>query len=507
MTFLSLFVVIPVLMLLALWIARNDSQVRGVMVVGSVALLALSIYLVFAFLGARETMPAEQYPFLFGDAIPWFEPLNIFYRTGVDGIAVVMILLSAIIVVTGTFASWQHHPMQKEFFLWFTLLSAGVFGFFISEDLFTMFMFYEVALIPMYLLIGVWGTGPKEYSAMKLTLMLMGGSALLIIGIIGIYFFNGQYSGTYTMDVLAIAQSNAIPVFIQKVFFPFIFIGFGVLGALFPFHTWSPDGHASAPTAVSMLHAGVLMKLGGYGCFRVAMFLLPDAARELCWIFLILTTISVVYGALSACVQTDLKYINAYSSVSHCGMVLFALCMMTQTAINGAVLQMLSHGLMTALFFAVIGMIYHRTGTRDVRRLGGLMKILPFLSVAYVVAGLANLGLPLFSGFVAEMNIFVGAFQVNDTFHRTCTIIACTAIVITAVYILRVVGKILYQKVPDQDYYKLTDASWDERLAVGALIFCVAGLGTFPLWAQNIINDAVVPMIHHITGSGIIAGM
>ncbi len=494
-------------MLLALWLARNDSQVRGVMVVGSTALLALSIYLVFAFLEARETMPAEQYPFLFGDAIPWFKPLHIFYRTGVDGISVVMILLSAIIVFTGTFASWQQHPMQKEYFLWFTLLSTGVFGFFISEDLFTMFMFYEVALIPMYLLIGVWGTGPKEYSAMKLTLMLMGGSALLIIGILGIYFFNGQYSGTYTMSVVEIAASNAIPAFIQKIFFPFIFIGFGVLGALFPFHTWSPDGHASAPTAVSMLHAGVLMKLGGYGCFRIAMYLLPQAAHQLSWIFLILTTISVVYGALSACVQTDLKYINAYSSVSHCGMVLFALLMMTQTACTGAILQMLSHGLMTALFFAVIGMIYHRCGTRDVRRLGGLMKIMPFLAVAYVVAGLANLGLPGFSGFVAEMNIFVGSFENPDLFHRTCTIIACTSIVITAVYILRVVGKILYQQVPDQAYYKLSDASWDERIAVGGLIFCVAGLGLAPLWAQNIINDAMAPMLHHILSAGIVAGM
>lgn len=507
MTFLTLFVVIPVVMLLGLWIARNDSQVRGVMVVGSVALLALSVYLVFAFLGARETMPAEQYPFLFGDAIPWFESLHIYYRTGVDGISVVMILLSAIIVLTGTFASWQQHPMQKEYFLWFTLLSSGVFGFFITVDLFTMFMFYEVALIPMYLLIGVWGTGPKEYSAMKLTLMLMGGSALLIIGILGIYFFNGQFSGTYSMDLVAIAQSHSIPVFIQKIFFPFIFIGFGILGALFPFHTWSPDGHASAPTAVSMLHAGVLMKLGGYGCFRIAMFLLPDAARELSWIFLILTTISVVYGALSACVQTDLKYINAYSSVSHCGMVLFALCMMTQTASTGAIMQMLSHGLMTALFFAVIGMIYHRCGTRDVRYLGGLMKIMPFLAVAYVVAGLANLGLPGFSGFVAEMNIFVGSFMVNDTFHRTCTIIACTSIVITAVYILRVVGKILYQKVPNPEFYKLTDATWDERIAVAGLIFCVAGLGMAPLWVQDIINDAVAPMIHHIMGTGVVAGM
>ena len=502
MTFLTLFVVIPVLMLLCLWLARNDGQVRLVMVVGSTALLALASYLVFAFVDARQTMPATQYPFLFGTAVPWFEPLHIFYRTGVDGIAVVMILLSAIIVFTGTFASWQQHPQQKEYFLWFTLLSSGVFGFFISEDLFTMFMFYEVALIPMYLLIGVWGTGAKEYSAMKLTLMLMGGSALLIIGILGIYFFNGEYSGTYTMSVVEIAASNAIPVAIQKVFFPFIFIGFGVLGALFPFHTWSPDGHASAPTAVSMLHAGVLMKLGGYGCFRIAMFLLPAAAQQLSWIFLILTTISVVYGALSACVQTDLKYINAYSSVSHCGMVLFALLMLTQTASTGAILQMLSHGLMTALFFAVIGMIYHRAGTRDVRRLGGLMKIMPFLAVAYVVAGLANLGLPGFSGFVAEMNIFIGSFQNADLFHRACTIIACTSIVITAVYILRVVGKILYQKVPNPEYLKLTDATWDERLAVGGLILCVAGLGMAPLWVQNIINDAVAPMIRHIMSSG-----
>ena len=502
MTFLTLFVVIPVLMLLCLWLARNDSQVRLVMVVGSTALLALAIYLVFAFVDARQTMPATQYPFLFGTAVPWFEPLHIFYRTGVDGIAGGMMLLSAIIVFTGTFASWQQHPQQKEYFLGFTLLSSGVFGFFISEDLFTMFMFYEVALIPMYLLIGVWGTGAKEYSAMKLTLMLMGGSALLIIGILGIYFFNGEYSGTYTMSVVEIAASNAIPVAIQKVFFPFIFIGFGVLGALFPFHTWSPDGHASAPTAVSMLHAGVLMKLGGYGCFRIAMFLLPAAAQQLSWIFLILTTISVVYGALSACVQTDLKYINAYSSVSHCGMVLFALLMLTQTASTGAILQMLSHGLMTALFFAVIGMIYHRAGTRDVRRLGGLMKIMPFLAVAYVVAGLANLGLPGFSGFVAEMNIFIGSFQNADLFHRACTIIACTSIVITAVYILRVVWKILYQKVPNPEYLKLTDATWDERLAVGGLILCVAGLGMAPLWVQNIINDAVAPMIQHIMSSG-----
>ncbi|HEY9543058.1 complex I subunit 4 family protein [Prevotella sp.] len=503
MNILTLFVVIPVLMLIGLWLCKNDNQVRGVMVTGAAALLGLSIYLVFAFLELRETMPADQYPMLFTYSTPWFNSLNIEYAIGVDGISVVMILLTAIIIFTGTFASWQMEPMKKEYFLWFVLLSIGVFGFFISVDLFTMFMFYEVALIPMYLLIGVWGTGPKEYAAMKLTLMLMGGSALLIIGILGIYYF----SGATTMNINEIAAMANIPVEVQKIFFPFLFIGFGILGALFPFHTWSPDGHASAPTAVSMLHAGVLMKLGGYGCFRIAMYLLPGALDAWAPVFLVLTTISVVYGALSACVQTDLKYINAYSSVSHCGMVLFALLMMTQTAITGAVLQMLSHGLMTALFFAVIGMIYHRAGTRDVRYLGGLMKVVPFLSVGYVVAGLANLGLPGFSGFVAEMTIFVGSFQNEDLFHRVCTIIACTSIVITAVYILRVVGKILYQKIPNQEFYKLHDATWDERVAVIGLIACVAGLGMFPLWADEIINEAVAPVISHIGHFTAVAGL
>ena len=492
MNILSLFPAVPLLMMLGLWISRNTKQIHAVMVSGASLLLALSVYLVFAFLGMRaEGNTAEM---LFTDSFMWYAPLNIHYSVGVDGISVAMLLLSSIIVFTGTFASWQMKTDVKEFFMWFCLLSVGVFGFFISIDLFTMFMFYEVALIPMYLLIGVWGTGRKEYSAMKLTLMLMGGSALILIGILGIYFG----SGATTMNILEIANLHNIPLEMQRVWFPIVFIGFGVLGALFPFHTWSPDGHASAPTAVSMLHAGVLMKLGGYGCFRIAMYLLPDAAQELSWIFIILTTISVVYGAFSACVQTDLKYINAYSSVSHCGLVLFAILMMNATAATGAVLQMLSHGLMTALFFALIGMIYGRTHTRDIRELSGLMKIMPFLSVCYVIAGLANLGLPGLSGFVAEMTIFNGAFMNNDTFHRVVTIIACTSIVITAVYILRLIGKILYGTCANPAHLKLTDATWDEKLAVVVLIVAIAGLGMAPMWVSDMINDSVLPIISHI---------
>ena len=492
MNILSLFPAIPAVMMLGLWISRNIRQIHAVMVSGSSLLLALAIYLVFSYLGMRAD--GQTAAMLFTDSHVWYAPLNIHYAVGVDGISVAMLLLSAIIVFTGTFASWKMTEGVKEYFLWFCLLSVGVFGFFVSVDLFTMFMFYEVALIPMYLLIGVWGTGRKEYSAMKLTLMLMGGSALILIGILGIYFG----SGATTMNVMEIAALHNIPIQMQRIWFPIVFVGFGVLGALFPFHTWSPDGHASAPTAVSMLHAGVLMKLGGYGCFRIAMFLLPDAAQELSWIFIILTTISVVYGAFSACVQTDLKYINAYSSVSHCGLVLFAILMMNTTATTGAVLQMLSHGLMTALFFALIGMIYGRTHTRDIRELSGLMKVMPFLSVCYVIAGLANLGLPGLSGFVAEMTIFNGAFMENDTFHRTVTVIACTSIVITAVYILRLIGKILYGTCSNPEHLELTDATWDERLAVVVLIVAIAGLGLSPLWMSDMITESVIPMISHI---------
>lgn len=492
MNFLSLFVCIPILMMFGLWVSRNIKQIRGVMVAGSTLLLILAGVLTWLYLAERGA--GNKAEMLFTDSMVWYAPLNIHYAIGVDGISVAMLLLSAIIVFTGTFASWQMKILTKEYFLWFCLLSTGVFGFFISVDLFTMFMFYEIALIPMYLLIGVWGSGKKEYAAMKLTLMLMGGSALLLAGILGIYFS----AGATTMNLLELAQLHNIPIEAQRIFFPLTFLGFGILGALFPFHTWSPDGHASAPTAVSMLHAGVLMKLGGYGCFRVAIYLMPEAAHELGWIFLILTSISVIYGALSAIVQTDLKYINAYSSVSHCGLVLFAILMYNQTAMTGAVLQMLSHGLMTALFFALIGMIYGRTHTRDIRLMGGLMKVIPFLSVGYVIAGLANLGLPGLSGFVAEMSIFVGSFQNTDMFHRVLTIIACTSIVITAVYILRVIGKILYGNVVNPEHLKLKDATWDERFSVICLIIAVAGLGLSPLWVSNMIQESVLPVVQHL---------
>jgi NADH-quinone oxidoreductase subunit M len=296
---------------------------------------------------------------------------------------------------------------------------------------------------------------------MKLTLMLMGASALLLVSIFGLYFNSGADGGALTFNIFEISKVN-IPVEAQKIFFPLAFIGFAVIGALFPFHTWSPDGHASAPTAVSMLHAGVLMKLGGYGVFRIAMFLLPEGAHYWSHFFMILAVIGVSYGALSAIKQTDLKYINAYSSVSHLGLVLLGLLMMNEIGWRGAMLQSLSHGFITALFFALIGVIYGRTHTRIVKNMGGLMTIWPVIGALYVIAGMANLGLPVFSGFVAEMNIFVGAFEHPDLFHRVITVIAVSSIVVTAVYILRLVGKMLMGPVMEE-YKDLPRITWYEK--------------------------------------------
>jgi NADH-quinone oxidoreductase subunit M len=495
MDILTFFVVIPVLTMAGIIMVKDISRVRIVAAIGMGIQLLLSALLVFLYVSARkEGNSAEM---LFVRDIVWFKTFNIHYLVGVDGISVSMIGLTSLVVFAGIFASWEVEFLTKEFFVSLILLATGVFGFFISLDLFTMFLFYELAVIPMYLLIGIWGSGPKEYSAMKLTLMLMGASALLLLGILGIYFNSAPDGGQLSFSILEISKKT-IPMPAQYLFFPLTFVGFGVLGALFPFHTWSPDGHSSAPTAVSMLHAGVLMKLGGYGAFRVAIYLMPEAAHELSWIFIILTSISVVYGAFGAIVQKDLKYINAYSSVSHCGLVLFAILMMNQTALNGAVIQMISHGLMTALFFALIGMIYGRTHTRLINEMGGLMKVIPFLSVSYVIAGLASLGLPGLSGFVAEMTIFVGAFQHPDLFHRIVTIVAVTSIVITAVYILRVIAILLLGPSTNEHYSHFADAKWYEKVSTVTLITFVAVIGIAPYLLTSLIKTGIQPIIDKI---------
>ena len=487
---LSLLILLPLLTAAAVLLMRNAAQVRWVSLVGTSAQLVLAIVLLFLFNQQRAAGDTAQ--MLFETQYNWFPAWNISFHLGVDGISVAMILLTAFVVIAGVLVSWNVTKMTKEFYFLLILLSMGAYGFFVSLDLFILFFFLEIAVIPKYLLIGIWGSGKKEYAANKLALMLMGGSALVLVGLLGIYFSGKEHS----FDLMTLLALN-IPVQTQMICFPLLFVGFGVFTALFPLHTWVPDGHSSAPTAGSMFLAGISMKLGGYGCLRVATFLMPEGAKEYANIIIILSVIAILYGAFATMMQKDLKYINAYSSVSHCGFVLLGIGMLTKTSMTGAVMQMVSHGLMTALFFAVIGMIYERTHTRQVSEMGGLLKRMPFIGTVLFIVGLCSLGLPGLSGFVAEMTVFMGSWQHPDAFRRVATILACLSIVVTAVYILRAITKTAMGPLKE-GFELLTDATWNEKLAALILIAGIIAIGVAPFWLNDLVSPGAEMIMNKI---------
>jgi NADH-quinone oxidoreductase subunit M len=488
---LLLLIGIPLLTAIAVLLCRNRQQVRWISFGGSILQLLLSFALFFAFRNEREAGNAAQ--MLFQQNYVLYSSWHINFHLGVDGISVAMILLTSFVLIAGVLVSWNIEKMTKEFYFLLLLLALGAYGFFISLDLFVLFFFLEISVIPKYLLIGIWGSGRKEYSANKLALMLMGGSALILVGILGLYFSSG-----HSFNIMSLSHQN-IPASVQHTIFPLLFVGFGVFTALFPFHTWVPDGHSSAPTAGSMFLAGISMKLGGYGCLRVATYLLPEGAKEYANIIIVLSAIAILYGAFATMMQKDLKYINAYSSVSHVGFSLLGIGMLTQTAMTGAVMQMVSHGVMTALFFAVIGMIYDRTHTRMVNDMGGLMKVMPFVATVFFIVGLCSLGLPGLSGFVAEMTVFVGSWQNASAFHRIATIAAAMSIVVTAVYILRAVGQTVMGPIKNE-YTQLKDARWNEKLAAIVLVAGILAIGIAPFWLNDLIRPGVEIIMNRISG-------
>jgi NADH-quinone oxidoreductase subunit M len=489
---LLLLIAAPVLTAVAVLLCRTRQQVRWLSLAGSALQLVLALILLFSFQQQRANGNTAQ--MLFQQRYSLFQSLNISLHFGVDGISVIMILLTAFVSIAGVLVSWNIEKMTKEFYFLLILLALGAYGFFISLDLFVLFFFLEISVIPKYLLIGIWGTGRKEYSANKLALMLMGGSALILVGILGLYFTAG-----HSFDLADLANTT-IPPNIQQIIFPLLFVGFGVFTALFPLHTWVPDGHSSAPTAGSMFLAGISMKLGGYGCLRVAVYLLPDGAKEYANIIIVLSAIAILYGAFATMMQKDLKYINAYSSVSHVGFSLLGIGMLTQTAITGSLMQMVSHGLMTALFFAVIGMIYDRTHTRMVAEMGGLMKVMPFIATIFFIVGLCSLGLPGLSGFVAEMTVLMGSWQNNDAFHRVATIAAAMSIVVTAVYILRAIAQTAMGPIKNTAYLQLKDAAWNEKLAAVLLVAAILSIGIVPGWLNNLLRPAAEIIMNRIGG-------
>jgi NADH-quinone oxidoreductase subunit M len=384
--------------------------------------------------------------------VPWVPDFGIRYTVAVDGVGVVMTLLSAIVFFTGVLSMWTLEKRVKEFFAFMSFLVFGVFGVFISLDLFVFFFFYEVAVLPMYPLIAVWGSTRKEYSAMKLTLFLMLGSALLFPGLVALYI----ESGAQTWSIETLSEAGTFSESFQIFIYPFVYVGFGILAGMWPFHSWSPTGHVAAPTAVSMLHAGVLMKLGAFGIFRVAIAVLPYGASYWAPSFAILATIGIVYGAFVAMRQTDFKYVIGFSSVSHMGIVLlglnaYALHGTNVDGLNGAVFQMFAHGIMTALFFSAVGFIYDQTHDRDIRHFGGLVGQIPVATSFFIVAALCGMGVPGFASFWAELLVFIAAIEEFPVLG----IIAIAGLVFTAAYILRVLGSAIFgPKNPDWDKLK-----------------------------------------------------
>ncbi|MGH7323594.1 MAG: complex I subunit 4 family protein [Candidatus Rokuibacteriota bacterium] len=450
----------------------------------------------------------EAAGFQFYEKLPLVPPLGIGYELGVDGVSLLMVVLTSIIILTGVFASWTVTVRNQEFYALLLTLVTGVYGVFVSLDLFVFFLFYELAVLPMYLLIGIWGSsgdvrprgifawayretgvGTKEYAAMKLTLYLLFGSAFILVGIFALYVS----AGTASFSFLELETVSFDPTVQRWVFLAF-YVGFGILAGIWPLHTWSPDGHASAPTAVSMLHAGVLMKLGAYGVVRLGMGLLPDGTRDLAWLMGSVACVNIVYGALSAMAQTDLKYVIAYSSVSHMGIVMLGAATLTEAGLNGSVFQMFAHGIMTGLFFALVGLVYEKAHSREIMRMGGFGRAMPGIATAFTVGGLSSLGLPATAGFVAELLTFLGAWR---SAHPWWLLPAVAGTFLTAIYVLRVTKQIFWGP-PSPHFHDLVDARGPEWVAVVVLVAVLVLFGMIPALAVALIDTATVPLLARI---------
>ena len=476
-------------MLLAFLPRDRLQHIRATSASVALVVLGLTAYVFLAY-----DSGAAGYQFI--REVQWLDSLGITFSLGVDGISVPMVLLTGVVMFTGVLMSWNIEHRTKEFFVLFFLLVAGVFGVFVSLDLFFFFFFYELAVMPMYLLIGVWGSSsdfgtflrPKEYGAMKLMLYLVAGSILVWVALIAVFVEGGI--GTFSLLEL---EDVTFSENFQRIFFPMFMVGFGILAGLWPFHTWSPDGHVAAPTSVSMLHAGVLMKLGAYGIIRIGIDLLPQGAEDWMPMLIILGTINVVYGAVSAMGQRDLKYVIGYSSVSHMGFVLMGFATLNSIGVSGAVLQMFSHGIMTALLFALVGVIYDRAHTRDIGVLEGLTKRMGLTAAFFAVAGLTSLGLPGLSGFVAELMVFIGVFR--D--YPVLGMLGIVGVAITAVYILRLLAKVFFGPL-DPRWKHLPDATRLEGFSMGILVVFLLVVGLYPKPWMDLINSGVAPILARV---------
>jgi NADH-quinone oxidoreductase subunit M len=475
-------------LLILLMPGERKTEVRVTALAAATFALLLSLWAYFSY-----DMQVGGYQFV--EKYDWLPLLGISFHVGIDGMSAPLVLLTGVVMFTGVLISWGIDDRPREFFAFLFILASGVFGVFVALDLFMLFFFYEIAVFPMFLLIAIWGwVKTREYAAMKLTLYLFIGSVISLVGALAMYF----ESGLNTFDMLALEKADFSAQFQQFWFLP-VFLGFAILGGIFPFHNWSPDGHVAAPTAVSMFHAGVLMKLGAFAALRVGIMLLPEGAVYWKWVILGLATVNVVYGAFIAMVQSDFKYVIGFSSVSHMGLVMLGFATLTKEGMVGAGLQMFSHGVMTALFFAVVGMVYDRTHTRQIPELGGMSKKMPLVAIAFIIGGLVSMGMPGLSGFIAEFPIFMGVWRVQPW----VAIISAISIVITASYIIRIIGKVFFGAVPaefDHGEHAIGDVTVLDKVALVVICVIMVTIGVYPSVMAPLIESGVENILRLVGG-------
>lgn len=484
---LSVIVFTPIIagMLILLFPAQRKTEVRVTALAAASLAVLLSLWTYLSY-----DQAAGGYQFV--EKVPWIPALGISYHVAVDGMNMPLVLLTGVVMLTGVLISWGIDDRPREFFAFLFILATGVFGVFVSQDLFQLFFFYEIAVFPMYLLISIWGWQvTREYAAMKLTLYLFIGSVIALVGGLAMYYT----AGLHTFDLIEMQKAGfSIPF--QRLWFPFVFFGFAVLGGIFPFHNWSPDGHVAAPTAVSMFHAGVLMKLGAFAALRVGIMMLPEGAKFWAPLILGLATVNVVYGAFIAMVQTDFKYVIGFSSVSHMGLVLLGFATLNKTGLTGAGLQMFSHGVMTALFFAVVGMVYDRAHTREIPKLGGFSKPMPLVAVAFIIGGLAGMGMPGLSGFIAEFPIFLGLWQRQPI----VALVAAISIIITAAYLMRVTGRVFFGPMPAEFEGHITGITTLDKVALVILCSILILVGIYPAVMAPMVSSGASAVMRLLGG-------
>jgi NADH-quinone oxidoreductase subunit M len=560
---LTAILVVPIAAALFMLVVLRDEQkteVRLTAAFSAATCLVLSglVYIEMnqpANLAAAATRAAQGLSYFVQQInIPWVPSLGISYHVGVDGVSAPMVLLTGLAALGGVLISWKIDDRPREFMAFFLLLVAGVYGVFVSLDTFLLFFWYEFAIFPMYFLIAGWGwKAIREYAAMKLTLYILVGSFFALIGLLVMYFVAGNFFAENPQNLAILRQALNNPtapaysfdfthfevaarwqtvgggvgpfdlagggVSVARFWFPFVFIGFGVLAGMFPFHNWSPDGHVAAPTAVSMIHAGVLMKLGAYAALRLGVQLMPEGAKvHLPWI-IILTTINVVYGAFIAYRQRDFKYVIGFSSVSHMGLVMMGIATMDAYGLTGAGLQMFSHGVMTALFFSCVGMVYDQAHTRDIPSLGGFGKKMPFVAFAFILGGLVSMGMPGLSGFIAEFPIFMGLwagpvfaqgaaaplglatqFFPTYNYYPIIAIISVLGIILTAGYVLRVVQLVFFGEFNEKRFPGITDVTVIDKTALVLLGVWLVVLGVYPQIMTGMLQSGMQPILTALKG-------